>query len=424
MKFRHFLIVAVLAALLPAYICAGGCFQTDTWEKANPWTHLNFNNRPENFQFVIVSDRTGGARPGIFADAVRKINLLLPEFVICIGDLIEGYTDDDDELVRQWKQFDDLVGKLEMPFFYVAGNHDIANDVMLAKWKQRLDRPYYHFLYHDVLFLCLDTEGGFSKHKKDHISDEQIEYFRDVLDKNRRAGWTLVFMHKPLWEDDNPSWNKFEKLLADRDYTVFAGHKHQYARSFRRGRSYIRLATTGGASTLDGPTVGTFDHIVWVTMTDHGPRIANLMLDGIYDENVTPYVIAVMAKSIKKKLDQGSIIQFDPIVVSGDVFAGGKTKMKIVNFAAFPMKVSGTFVTASGLAVKPATVNTTLLPLLGKVVDVEITVDKPVKLDQLRPIEFDGQISYEFAGRGPIATKVPARIVIRKQQNKPTETDR
>ena len=24
----------------------------------------------------------------------------------------------------------------------------------------------------------------------------------------------------------------------------------------------------------------------WVTMTDQGPRIANLMLDGIYDENV------------------------------------------------------------------------------------------------------------------------------------------
>ena len=31
---------------------------------------------------------------------------------------------------------------------------------------------------------------------------------------------------------------------------------------------------------------GEFDHIVWVTMTKDGPRIANLMLDGIYDENV------------------------------------------------------------------------------------------------------------------------------------------
>ena len=29
-----------------------------------------------------------------------------------------------------------------------------------------------------------------------------------------------------------------------------------------------------------------FDEIVWVTMTDQGPRITNLLMDGIYDENV------------------------------------------------------------------------------------------------------------------------------------------
>src|SRR5579863_6918860 len=60
----------------------------------NPWTNLGFNNQQRNFQFAIITDRTGGHRPGVFAAAVQKINLMQPEFVISVGDLIEGYSED------------------------------------------------------------------------------------------------------------------------------------------------------------------------------------------------------------------------------------------------------------------------------------------------------------------------------------------
>ena len=62
-------------------------------EDRNPWTHLKVNNSAEDFQFVVVSDRTGGHREKIFSRAVEQINLLQPEFVLSVGDLIEGYTD-------------------------------------------------------------------------------------------------------------------------------------------------------------------------------------------------------------------------------------------------------------------------------------------------------------------------------------------
>jgi hypothetical protein len=41
-----------------------------------PWTHLQFANDAESFQFLIVSDRTGGERPGVFPEALRKAELL------------------------------------------------------------------------------------------------------------------------------------------------------------------------------------------------------------------------------------------------------------------------------------------------------------------------------------------------------------
>ena len=61
-------------------------------EDLNPWSSLDLNNDPNNFQFAIVTDRTGGHRAGVFPDAIRKLNLLQPEFVISVGDLIEGGT--------------------------------------------------------------------------------------------------------------------------------------------------------------------------------------------------------------------------------------------------------------------------------------------------------------------------------------------
>src|SRR5262245_33079512 len=93
-------------------------------EDRNPWTHTRLNNDPNEFQFVIVSDRTGGHRPGVFSRAVEKLNLLQPEFVLSVGDLIEGGNKGEDKLDAEWKELDGYVSRLKMPFFYVPGNHD------------------------------------------------------------------------------------------------------------------------------------------------------------------------------------------------------------------------------------------------------------------------------------------------------------
>ena len=61
----------------------------------------------------------------------------MPSFVVSVGDLIEGYTKDPALLAEQWKEFQGYVHKLQMPFFYVAGNHDVANAVEAREWEAR-----------------------------------------------------------------------------------------------------------------------------------------------------------------------------------------------------------------------------------------------------------------------------------------------
>ena len=155
-----------------------------------PWTSLELNNDPDNFQFAIVTDRTGGHREGVFMDAVNKLNLLQPEFVMSVGDLIEGYTTDMDDLNRQWDEFDGFVKQLEMPFFYLPGNHDITNQVMEDLWKKRLGSTYFHFVYRDVLFLALNSEDQKQGAGRGTISKEQFIYTKKVLDENPNVKWT------------------------------------------------------------------------------------------------------------------------------------------------------------------------------------------------------------------------------------------
>ncbi|MHC4653435.1 MAG: metallophosphoesterase family protein [Planctomycetota bacterium] len=290
MRFLSNFFLVVSTVILVGCAGVGLDLKIQASDGANPWTHLNLYNNPDNFQFAIVSDRTGGHRPGVFADAVEKLNLLKPEFVVSIGDSIEGYTHDEAEIARQWDEFDILVNRLQMPFFYVPGNHDISNTTMAKKWQERLGSSYYHFVYRDVLFLCLNTQDGSSR----WIDDQQMRHFQKVLKENRNVRWTLVFMHQPMWfSGSSENWQQFESLLEDRPYTVFAGHVHTYNKSVQEGRMYYLLATTGGAGKGQaGKPTGLaecqFDHIVWITMTDDGPLMANLLLEGILDDEPCP----------------------------------------------------------------------------------------------------------------------------------------
>ncbi len=257
-------------------------------EDRNPVSRLTLNNDPADFQFAIVSDRTGGHRARVFSHAVEQLNLLQPEFVVSVGDLIEGYTEDQQRLTLEWREFQTYVSRLHMPFFYVAGNHDIANQAQDTLWGEKFGRRYYEFVYRNVLFLMLSSEDPPGT-EDGHISADQSAFVKKALEANPQVRWTLVFLHKPMWafgDVEKSGWLEVEKLLHGRPYTVFAGHVHRYQRFLRNGQRYYMLATTGGGSKLRGPEYGEFDHIMWVTMKKDGPVLANILLDGVLPEDL------------------------------------------------------------------------------------------------------------------------------------------
>src|SRR5262245_40169113 len=100
---------------------------------------------PSGFTFGLHSDRTGLARPGVFERAIEVLNWLQPDFVVQIGDLIEGYITDEGEISAQWDEVDAILARLDVPLFRVVGNHDVSNETMRSEWVHRHGLLYYHF---------------------------------------------------------------------------------------------------------------------------------------------------------------------------------------------------------------------------------------------------------------------------------------
>lgn len=357
-----------------------------------PMTGKSLQNDPRNFQFVIVSDHTGGHRPGVFEQATRKTNLLQPEFVITVGDMIEGYTEDRVLIERQWDEFDALADRFVAPFFYVPGNHDFTNKVMAEIWAKRYGRSYYHFLYHDVLFLCLNTEdGGLGK-----IAEEQITYVQNVLKRHADVRWTFVFMHEPIWHQGygspHPDWARIEAALGDRDFTVFAGHWHGYRRAVRNDRRYYILSVTGGGSRLRGEAFGEFDHVVWVTLKDDGPVIANLTLEGILPEDVVTGEQYNQVYELSRSFD----ISCEPVRIDGVVPDTTDIKMSIKNDSDLPLHLTGGFLSAGEVHIHPHALDLVTPPGETRTRTVTLSAINNQDVSSIPAVIFSGSVAFQL----------------------------
>lgn len=304
-------------------------FAHDIASGPTPWTSNTFELEEEDFTFAIISDLTGGERPNIYSTAVGQLNRLDPTFVLSVGDLIEGGTEDTLQLQKEWDSFDGRTSNLNMPFFHLGGNHDLTNPVMRKFWENRFGRRYYHFVYENVLFLMMDSEDYEEQRmieiyearakalkimageiegvyqESDYykmperslggMSNAQFEYHKAVLEKYPDVKWTFVLMHKPLWmHEDDKGLARLEALLANRPYTVFNGHFHTYSHRKRQGRDYIMLGTTGGGQNPADSMA--FDEVTLVRMAKE-PVITTLKMEGILDETG---IVAVVYDSLNQ----------------------------------------------------------------------------------------------------------------------------
>jgi hypothetical protein len=162
-----------------------------------------------------------------------------------------------------------------------------------------------------------------------------------------------------------------EKALGDRKYTVFAGHVHHYGKYMRNQRAYYTLGTTGGGSRLRGTALGEFDHVIWVTMTDQGPRMANLLVDGILPDDIATESHQVFWRSLL----------FEEYFEKGTILNGKTLTLPLRNSFDFEIKgkLSWKLAPNSNWAIKPAVTEVILQSEEEKMLRFTIHRAKPGK---------------------------------------------
>jgi hypothetical protein len=405
-----------LCALLAAGCVTGphgAVFERDDLAGPAPWTDGAPADAPEDFSFVVVTDRTGEHREGVFEEAVEKINLLRPAFVVSVGDLIEGYSEDRLELAAQWDEFQGFVERLDVPFFYAPGNHDYSNPTMAAVWRERFGPSYYHFRYKDVLFLVLNSELFSSVSKPGEpvagpdTQAEQLAFAQRVLETERDARFTFVLIHQPLWDrpQPHPDWLRVEEWLGTRPYLVFAGHFHSYTKQVRNDRRFITLATTGGGSRLRGADRGEFDHVAHVRMSESGPVIANLMLEGIAGEDVRTEA----HREAVRRLDRA--IALEPVPVPARGFRQGELRFRVKNEGTTPLELHASFEPGPDLVPSPPSLSLFVEPGADALVPVRVRAQRPLDLRRAAPALARWQLAVDEPGGSRVEAELQSWLL-------------
>jgi hypothetical protein len=169
------------------------------------------------------------------------------------------------------------------------------------------------------------------------------------------------------------------------------------------GRQYVDLATTGGATvrTPDDLQInemrvilGSFDEVAWVTMTDNGPQVANLLLDGIWASDLRTPETAGWTRSLLEQIP----VYLEPILTSEKTFSRGKTTLRVMNKSDFPLTMRGRAEPGTAIKAQPDDVMLEVPPNSDKEIDIALSSDQPLDVGEHLPLLFYWSLEYETAG--------------------------
>ena len=195
-----------------------------------------------NFRFSILGDRTGDAEPRVYEQVWRDLDRWHPDFVINVGDTIQGGNDAAAE--AEWQALRPIWLRYKYPQFFTPGNHDIWSALSRKIYEKETGHPaFYGFNYQDTHFTVLDNS------QTENLSDQQMEFLQRDLEQNKDREPKFVLFHKPFWlipVKFQSSQFPFHQLVKKYGVRyVISGHGHQFVRAGLDGVVYLEAGSSG-----------------------------------------------------------------------------------------------------------------------------------------------------------------------------------
>jgi hypothetical protein len=318
---------------------------------------LPLPSEEDAFFFVVFGDRTGGPREGVkvLAEAVRETNLLEPDLVMTVGDLVQGYNQTP-EWMEQMREYKRIMNGLLMPWFPVAGNHDIywrgtgrPENEHEADYEMHFGPLWYAFEHKNCWFIALYSDEGdpetgeknFNKPSCQRMSDEQFDWLAETLEQARDAQHVFIFLHHPRWLGNNygDDWERVHNLLVDAGNitAVFAGHIHKMRYDGPRdGIEYLTLATVGGQQSGLAPEAGYLHQFHIVTVRRNQIAMASIPVGEVTDVRALTGTVSdetAQLAALRAAIDE-------PVRISSDGSASQIVSATITNPVSRPIDVT------------------------------------------------------------------------------------
>lgn len=250
------------------------------------------NSEGRSFNFIVIGDRTGAGPDTwkILRKSISEINKINPDFVIFIGDLIDGYDLKNVSVNIQWDKFDKVSSSLKVPYFYVVGNHDIYNQHSMAVWKKRIGKTYFSFKYKDAGFIIISTEES-GNWRQGGLGRAEVEFIKNAVISFSQEKHIFLLMHRPMWLSPGPlknEWKEIRRFLGTKKFTVIAGHLHALSETEdSQGNRYIIVGPTGAKMRFPrNPALALFQHYTLFSVKNSSLGVAFIEPGRVYSESI------------------------------------------------------------------------------------------------------------------------------------------
>ncbi|TWT82852.1 cyclic 3',5'-adenosine monophosphate phosphodiesterase [Planctomycetes bacterium CA13] len=312
------------------------------------------------FHFIVYGDRTGGVPAGlaVLEQAVKDTNLLDPDLVMTVGDLVQGYNDTP-EWMDQMTEYKEIMDRLRMQWFPVPGNHDVywrgEGEAPQGQHETNFEKHFgplwYTFQHKNAGFIVLfsdegdpaSNEKGFNEGRLQTMSDKQLAFLKQALEKHQGLDHVFLFLHHPRWIGGGytgGNWDVVHEMLreAGNVSAVFAGHIHQMRFDGPKdGIGYYTLATTGAHLSADMPGAGYLHHLNVVTVRPDTVTVAALPIGAVIDPTeFTQEFLAEMKQARKIRPQQ----RLNELLLNIDGSASGRVAFSLKNISSRDVDVT------------------------------------------------------------------------------------
>ncbi len=144
------------------------------------------------------------------------------DLLVAPGDVIE-HGDTADEDIENIEHVQEILGQLECPVRYMAGNHDVMN-ISRDRLETIVDNELWGRTTIDgETLLFLDTSAPWLSGSRGEVTEDQLAFLDDTLETVERA---TIFVHHPIHYhnvEDTYWWSEYPER-------VFCGNKKEINR--------------------------------------------------------------------------------------------------------------------------------------------------------------------------------------------------